>query len=85
MNTSFDALAVAHELKEAGLAEKQAEAIAKACRAAAGADLDQMVTKADLNAAVAKMGTELSQAVNRMLLAQVAVAGVLFAALKLWN
>ena len=78
MNTAFDALEAAHELKLAGLDENQAEAIAKVCRSAAGADLGQLATKSDLR-------TEFSQAVNRMLLAQVAVAGLLFAALKLWG
>lgn len=84
MNTTFDALEVAHDLKVAGLDERQAEAIAKACRSAAGADLDQLATKSDLRMGIADLRTEISQVSNRLLVAQVAVAGLLFAAIKLW-
>ena len=46
--TTFDALSAAHDLEGAGMERRQAEAVAAACRAAAGADRDELATKADL-------------------------------------
>ncbi|MDE0330246.1 MAG: hypothetical protein OXL41_00100 [Nitrospinae bacterium] len=115
----FDTLATARALKEAGLEERQAEAIAEAIREGQGdlatktdiealksdieklrfeskADLEK--TKVELKADIEKFRgeaktdlekfrgeakTDLERAVNRMLLAQIAVAGVLLAAIKL--
>ena len=49
MGTStFDTLAATRALEAAGVDRKQAEAHAEQLRTAAGADLDQLVTKADL-------------------------------------
>ena len=46
--TTFDTLATAKLLKEAGLPEQQAEAVTTAIRAARDADMSQLATKADL-------------------------------------
>ena len=48
--TTFDALATARNLEAAGLGREQAEAIAAACRQAAGADHHTLATKADVAA-----------------------------------
>ena len=60
-------------LRGTGLDEAQAEAIIDTGRGANTADREDLATKADL-----------ANAVNRMLLAQVAIAGALFAALELF-
>ena len=46
--STFDALAAARDLKAAGFAQEQAEALAEGMRRAAGADRDDFATKADL-------------------------------------
>ena len=48
--TTFDALATARNLEAAGLGREQAEAIAAACRQAAGTDHHTLATKADVAA-----------------------------------
>ncbi len=48
--STFDTLTAARELKAAGIEADQAEAIAAQLRAAAVADRDELVTKADLTA-----------------------------------
>ena len=60
------------ELEAAGMDRAQAEAVAAAIRNGQG----DLATRADLRA-------EINAAVIKMMLAQIAVAGVLFAALKL--
>ena len=71
MNTAtFDTLSAARSLEAAGIESKQADAIVGAIRSSGEAS----VTK-----------TDLSTAVNKMLLAQVAIAGLLFAAIKVFN
>ena len=51
MNAStFDTLAAARDLEAAGVERRQAEAIAAQLRAAAVADRDELVTKADVRA-----------------------------------
>ena len=45
---SFDALATARDLENAGMERPHAEAVAAACREAAGADRGELATKADL-------------------------------------
>ena len=73
----FDTLKASRSLKAAGFDESQAEAIVTTM---ADAFDDTVATKAD----IAELKAELATAVNRMLLAQLAVAGLLFAALKLF-
>ena len=46
--STFDALEASRKLKQAGIDEQHAEAIADQLRSAAGAKLDQLATKADL-------------------------------------
>ena len=46
--SSFDALEASRKLKQAGIEQPHAEAIADQLRAAAGADLNQLATRADL-------------------------------------
>ena len=71
MNTvNFDTLSAARSLEAAGIESKQADAIVGAIRSSGEAS----VTKTDLRTAV-----------NKMLLAQVAIAGLLFAAIKVFN
>ena len=88
---TFDALEAARALEAAGMDRQQAEATAEQLRFAAGADRDQLATKADLDqlrtatkADLARLETKIENAVNRMLIAQLAIAGLLFAALKLF-
>ena len=65
--------------------EGQAQAIAAGIRDVRAG----LVTKADLDAALvaleSRLEAELANAVNRMLLGNVAIAGLLFAALKLFS
>ena len=90
--TAFDALAAARNLEAAGLERAQAEAIAGTVRDATGADREQLATKADLAAAIttlrADMGADLAAAISglerRFVGYGLAIAGLLFAALKLF-
>ena len=72
----------ADAFEAAGMDRAQAEAVAEQLRAAAGAGRDDLATKADL----AHFATreDVANAVDRMLIAQLAIAGLLFAALKLF-
>lgn len=106
----FDTLKVSRNLKAAGFAEAQADAIVQSMTeafedtvatksdldkleasvksdiAAVKADMDKLETsvKADMNLLKADMLAAFSNTVNRMLIAQLAIAGLLFAALKLF-
>ena len=53
--SNFDTLAATRALEAAGIERKQAEAHAEQLRAAAGADLDQLATKDDLENAVTRL------------------------------
>lgn len=83
-DSTFDALEAARALEAAGMERRQAEAAAEQLRFAAGADRDQLATKADLDQLRTATQADLANAVNRMLIAQLAIAGLLFAALKLF-
>ena len=84
----FDTLKAARQLEDAGIETRQAEAIvstmAKAFDDSVATKADLAALKADLQQVKAELKTELATAVNRMLLAQLAIAGLLFAALKLF-
>ena len=69
--TAFDTLAAARDLEKAGMDRAQAEAVAGAIRAGQG----DPASKSDLRA-------EIDAAVIKMMITQIAIAGVLFAALK---
>ena len=90
--TAFDTLSAARTLEAAGIESKQAEAIVQTIRSSGEAS----VTKADLTASTtelrgemkamaAELRGEISSAVNKMLLAQLAIAGLLFAAIKVFG
>ena len=79
--TTFDTLSAARSLEAAGIEAKQAEAIVQAIRSSG----ESAVTKTDLAATAAELRGEINAAVNKMLLAQVAIAGLLFAAIKLFG
>ena len=78
---TIDTLAAAKALERAGMENGHAEAVAVVVRDAT-ADL---ATKADLNALESRLEAKLANSVNRMLLGNLAIAGLLFAALKLFN
>ena len=56
----FDALAASRELREAGLEDRQAEAIAAAIRRAAAAGREGLATKADLDVLGARVDSSLA-------------------------
>ena len=78
---TIDTLAAAQALERAGMENGQAEAVAVVVRDAT----EDLATKADLNALESRLEAKLANAVNRMLLGNMVVAGLLFAALKLFN
>ena len=89
---TINVLAAAKALERAGMENGHAEAIAIVVR---GATAD-LATKADLNtledrlnekldSLEGRLEAKLANAVNRMLLGNLAVAGLLFAALKLFD
>ena len=95
----FDTLKASDNLKAAGIEAKQAEAIVHTMAGAfedtvpTKSDLDKLeasvksdiaAVKADMDLLKADMLAAFSNTVNRMLIAQLAVAGLLFAALKLF-
>ena len=77
---AFDTLAYARRLKEAGVDEAQAEAHAEAVRDAV---TEGVATKADLRATVADLKAEIAASERRMMLAMVALAGLIVALVKL--
>ena len=81
MTATFDTLSAARSLEAVGIESKQAEAIVGAIRASGEAS----VTKTDLLASTNELRGEISSAVNKMLLAQLAIAGLLFAALRIFG
>ena len=77
---AFDTLAYARRLKEAGAGEAQAEAHAEAVRDAV---TECVAAKADLCATVADLKAEIAASERRMMLAMVALAGLIVALVKL--
>ena len=57
---AFDALAASQELREAGVEDRQAEAIAAAIRRAAAAGREGLATKADLDVLGARVDSSLA-------------------------
>lgn len=85
---AFDTYAAAKRLRDAGFDEDQAEAAVSMVRDAVGHDRNQLATKADLarlETRLAHFATkeDLANAVNRMLIAQIAVGGLIVALVKL--
>ena len=71
---TFDTLATARELQAAGFEAQQAEALVNAM----SQERKDYVTKDMLDAALASV-------VNKIMLSQIAIAGALFAALRLFG
>lgn len=82
--TAFDSLSAARRLKEAGLEQGPAEAIAETMREATVANREDLATKSDLAALEARLRAEMVTIGNRNLVATLVALGVLFAALKLF-
>ena len=92
--TTFDSLSALRRLKEAGLEQGPAEAIAETMREATAANREDLATKADLatlearikaefKALKAEFKAELSAMANRIITINLVALGVLLAALKL--
>ena len=89
--TSFDSLSAARKLREAGMEQGPAEAIAGLLHKVAVANQEDLMTKADLAAFEVRftgfetgIKAELASAVNRIIFTVIVALGVLFAALKLF-
>ena len=80
--TTFDSLSAARRLKESGLEQGPAEAIAETMREATAANREDLATKSDLAALEARLRAEMVTIANRNLVATLVALGVLFAALK---
>ena len=84
----FDTLTAARHLEGAGIETRQAEAIvttmAKAFDDSVATKADLAAVRAELKQDIADLKAEFATAFNRMPLAQIAIAGLLFAALKLF-
>ena len=94
----FDSLEAARELEAAGVDRSHAAAVVKTVVAATEAGRKDLATKTDLAQLEARLETKFAglevkfaaletrfaAAINKMVLSQIAVAGVLFAALKLF-
>ena len=78
--STFDTLQAARDLKAAGIESDQAEAIASKMGEAANTGRAGLATKADLTAAIAALGTRIT---NRLYSAVFAAAGIVIAAVKL--
>lgn len=78
--SAFDTLQAARDLKAAGLESDQAEAIASKMGEAADTGRADLVTKADLTAAIAALETRIT---NRLYAAVFVAAGIVIAAIKL--
>ena len=76
--TAFDPLAAARELKAAGFESEQAEALAAQLRSAAGADRDDLATKADLHREIGILRSELRWILGLLAALIVAMAARLF-------
>ena len=78
--SAFDTLRAAPDLKAAGIKNAQAEAIASKMGKVADSGRANLVTKADLTAAIAALETRIT---NRLYAAVFAAAGIVIAAIKL--
>ena len=92
--SAFDTLVATDALRAAGLEDAPARAIVNTVRAAVGeqaatkTDLAALITdfaalKADFAALESRFDAKLASAVNKMLLAQIAVGGLIVAIVKL--
>ena len=79
MEPMRDTLSALRDLEAAGIDSMHAEAIVGVVAKAS----EELVTKSDLAAALAKLEARIERAMNRNLLATIAVGGVIIAAVKL--
>ena len=82
---AFDALEAVRGLEVVGVEHGQAEAIVRTMIAVSDAGREDLATKADiaeLKVDFARLEAKFAAAINKMLLGQIAIAGLLFAALK---
>ena len=77
--TTFDALAAAGTLREAGFEDRQAEAVAGVVRHAVDADRGALATKADLDAGLAAVRADLDKLETRLTVRFFGMGGVLVA------
>ena len=83
--TTFDTLAAAKALREAGFENRQAEAVAGVMRHAVGADRDTLATKADLAALEARLYRALWMQGAGIVAVMAALIAALVAALELFG
>ena len=79
MSATFDTYTAAKRLRDAGFDERQAEAAVSMVRDAAGADREQLATKADL----AEVRADLAALETRLTWRLVGIAAAIVAAVKL--
>lgn len=85
---TFDTLATVRELQAAGFKAEQADALVNAMSRERTdyVTTDKLETAVSrLDATVAKLEAAFAAAVNKMVLSQIAIAGALFAALRLFG
>ena len=80
---AFDTHAAVKTLREAGADEAMAEAIVNTASAAAGADREQLATRADLNGLESRVDAKLAALEARLTWRLVGLAAVIVAAVKL--
>ena len=83
MHTAFDTLSAARRREASGIQPEQAEAIVQAVRSSREAPVSRFDLDTALAAMTYQLRAEIKSAVRKMLLAQIATAGLLFAAIKL--
>ena len=80
---AFDTYTAAKRLRDAGFDERQAEAAVSMVRDAAGADREQLATKADLAALESRADAKLAALEARLTWRLVGIAAAVVAAVKL--
>ena len=80
---AFDTYTAAKRLRDAGFDERQAEAAVSMVRDAAGADREQLATKADLDALESREDAKLAALEARLTWRLVGIAAAIVAAVKL--
>ena len=82
--TAFDSLSAARRLREAGLEQGPAEAIAETLREATAANREDLATKTDLTVLEVRLKAEMSATANRVIVIILVALGTLLAAVKLF-
>ena len=80
---AFDTLEAAKRLRDAGLKQEHAEAIASMGREASQADREELATKADLHATETGLEAKLAALEARLTWRMVGLAALIIAAVKL--